>query len=140
MCPSTSLCLSARDGSEAVAGFFQTQATASEGFDFLPLAGLENEAQYRVKTRPQPLDLRRFGGLVNHILPFRVHPKGWLLHFSDKFVTLPDCVEEYVARGDVLQAGLKLNNQFLGSNYNDKTRLLGDFGSNLYLIDRLAQI
>ena len=130
----------ARDGSEAVAGFFQTQAAASEGFDFLPLAGLETAAQYRVKTRPQPLALHRFGGLVNHILPFRVHPDGWLLHLAGKFITLPDCVEEYTARGDVLQAGLKLNNQFLGSNYNDKTRLLGDFGSNLYLIDRLAQI
>jgi len=127
----------ARDGQEAVAGFFQTCAKASEGFDLLPLTGLDPTAEYEVKTRPQPLALKRFGGLVNHILPVRIHPEGWLLHWLGKLITLPDCVESYTARGDVLQAGLQLNTAFVGSHYNANTRLLGDFGSNLYLINKV---
>jgi len=32
-------------------------------------------------------------------------------------------------------AGIPLNNQFMGSYYNENTRLLGDCGSSLYIIE-----
>ena len=127
----------AADGSESVAGFFQTQCSASEGFDILPLAGLDPATQYSVRTKPQRLLIRRFGALINHILPFHLNPEGFLVRLVNKYYSLPDCVENYQARGDALQAGLKLNTQFAGSNYNAQTRLLGDSGSNLYLIQRI---
>jgi alpha-galactosidase len=53
-----------------------------------------------------------------------------------KLYPLPDCVERYECNGDMLNAGVRLNNQFIGCYYNPHIRLLGDFGSNLYLITK----
>jgi alpha-galactosidase len=128
--------VTARDGSEAVTGFFQTQAGASEGFDFLPLTGFDPCSRYSVNTRPQSLFIRQFGGLIKHILPVALNPDGFILRTVGKFYRLTDCVESYECRGDLLNAGLKLSNQFIGSYYNSKTRLLVDFGSNLYVITK----
>lgn len=126
-------------GSEAVAGFFQTQAQASEGYDFLPLAGFDPESLYSVRTRPQSLFIKQFGGLVKHILPVTLDPNGFVLRTVGRFYKLTDCVEEYKCHGDMLNFGLRLNNQFIGSYYNEHTRLLGDFGSNLYVITKINE-
>lgn len=123
-------------GSEAVAGFFQTQAAASEGYDILPLDGFEPNSLYSLRTRPQSLFIKRFGGLVKHILPLSLNPEGLILRTLGRFYRLTDCVESYECRGDMLNSGIRLNNQFIGSYYNEHTRLLGDFGSNLYVITR----
>ncbi len=126
----------APDGSEAVAGFFQTLTTASEGYDYLPLAGLDPDATYTVSTRPQSLFIKRFGGLVKHILPVSLNPDGIVLRTVGRFYCLTDCVESYECRGDMLGVGIRLNNQFVGSYYNEHTRLLSDFGSNLYVVKK----
>jgi alpha-galactosidase len=34
--------------------------------------------------------------------------------------------------------GLKLKQQFMGTWYNDQTRIMGDFGSQLYIIEKKA--
>lgn len=34
-------------------------------------------------------------------------------------------------------SGIKLNNQFLGTGYNDKLHMFGDFGSAIYAIEKL---
>ena len=128
--------VTARDGGEAIAGFFQTQGCASEGYDFLPLAGFDPEDRYSVSTRPQSLFIRQFGGLVKHIIPFALNPDGFILRTVNRFYRLTDCVESYECKGDMLNTGLRLNSQFIGSYYNQKTRLLGDFGSNLYVITK----
>jgi alpha-galactosidase len=126
----------AEDGNEAIAGFFQTLASPSESYDFLPLSGLDTNSAYTVKTYQQSLFLKTFGGLVKHIMPFSLNPDGFFLRMANKYYALTDCVEEYEGFGDMLMAGIKLNNQFMGSHYNNKTRLLGDFGSNLYVIEK----
>ena len=123
-----------QDAKSGISGFFQTQLTASEGFDRLKLMGLNSERKYRVKTRPQSLFIKRFGGLMKHIMPFALHPEGFLLRMANRHFCLTDCVEEYSGYGDALMGGIMLNNQFIGSYYNNKIRMLGDFGSNLYVI------
>lgn len=128
-------CMSA-DGSEAVAGFFQTQGDAAQGYDRLPLTGFDPDGRYTVRTCPQSLFIKRFGGLVKHIMPIELNPDGFVLRTAGRFYALTDCVETYECRGDMLNAGLRLANQFIGSHYNDRTRLLGDFGSNLYVITK----
>lgn len=127
----------ARDGSESVAGFFQTGVRAAEGADILPLAGLDPEARYEVATRPQRLPLRRFGILINHLLPFPLDPDSWLIRLAGRFYSLADCVERYTAGGDLLLAGLRLNTAFAGTGVNPEVRLLGDYDANLYDIRRL---
>ena len=104
--------------------------------DTLPLTGFDTAARYTVATRPQSLFIKQFGGLVKHILPVSLNPDGLVLRTVGRFYRLIDCVERYECHGDMLNAGLRLNNQFIGSYYNEHTRLLGDFGSNLYVITK----
>ncbi len=120
---------------QSIAGFYQTLLQSAESFDFLPLSGLMPNSTYRVKTYLQPLYLKRFGALINHLLPLRVHPNGLLMALLNRFYKMNDCVETYLGSGRLLMSGLKLNNQFMGTYYNSATRLLGDFGSYLYTID-----
>ena len=122
------------DGS--VAGFFQTLGHASEGNDILPLRGLDADAAYSMETKPQRILIERFGGLVKHLLPVELNPKGFLLRTANKLYALPDCVERYTATGRQLMTGVHLNNQFIGSGYNPHIRLLGDYGSSLYVLKR----
>ena len=125
-----------KDGEEALVGFFQTKAHAAPGYDRLPVAGLQKDARYMVETRPQGLRIKSFGALIHHILPFRIHPEGMFVRAADANYMLPDCVERYEGYGDALSSGIVLNNQFIGSHYNKHIRLLGDFGSNLYLVTK----
>jgi len=122
------------DNEEAVAGFFQILAGVSEGPDKLRIPGLDPRRRYRMSTRPQRLYLKRFGGLVKHVLPFPLNPEGVILLAANRCYALSDCVESYECNGDALAAGVMLNNQFMGGYFNEKTRILGDFGSNLYTI------
>jgi len=124
------------DSNTGISGFFQTQTTASEGFDRLRFMGLSPEKKYNVKTRPQRIYIKRFGGLVKHILPVTLDPNGVILRTANKHYSMTDCVESYNGYGKSLLGGLLLNNQFEGTNYNDKTRMLGDFGSNLYIVEK----
>ena len=121
----------------AITGFFQTQATASEGFDRLRLMGLDPARKYSISTRPQRLFIKRFGGLTKHILPVALDPEGTILRTINKHYSLTDCVETYQAYGEALMNGILLGNQYMGTGYNQQTRLLGDFGSNLYVTEEL---
>jgi len=126
-----------RDQNNSIAGSFQTLTQAAEGNDILPLSGLEDVKLYRMQTKPQRIFIRRFGGLVNHLLPFSINPNGFLFRWIDRLYSMQDCVETYSASGKTLMQGVHLHNQFVATGYNANIRLLGDFGSNLYSIDEV---
>ncbi len=54
-----------------------------------------------------------------------------------KLFCLDDCVERYEGYGKTLMDGVLLSNQFMGTHYNPNTRLLGDYGSSLYVVKRM---
>ncbi|MCL2820619.1 MAG: alpha-galactosidase [Oscillospiraceae bacterium] len=123
---------------KGISGFFQTQTTASEGFDRMKFMGLKDAQKYSVKTRTQRLFIKRFGGLVKHILPVALDPNGIVLRTANKHYSMNDCVETYTGYGKSLMSGVLLNNQFEGTNYNENTRMLGDYGSNLYILEAVS--
>jgi alpha-galactosidase len=123
-----------QDATNGISGLFKMQVNAGEGFERLRLMGLQSGRSYSVTTRPQSLFIKRFGGLVKHILPVALHPEGFILRKADRYFCLKDCVEEYTGYGGALMDGILLNNQFIGTYYNSKIRMLGDFGSNLYIV------
>jgi alpha-galactosidase len=127
----------AEDGRESIAGYYQTWQRAAEGCDLLPLTGLDPRQTYRLSTRPLRLELERFGGLINHMLPVQIKPDNPLLRLTGKFYTLPDSAESYTATGRQLQVGVMLNTHYSGTGYNSNVRMLGDFGSHMYLIEAI---
>ncbi len=125
---------------KAISGFFQTLTQAAEGSDWLTVKGLEPETMYQVQTKEQYLYIKRFGGLIKHVAPVDLNPNGVILREVNKRFTMHDGVEEYVVPGRALEMGLWLNNQFIGTGYDTKLRLLGDFGSQLYVIQKESSV
>ncbi|MDR1711738.1 MAG: alpha-galactosidase [Propionibacteriaceae bacterium] len=123
---------------EVIVGVFQTLATAAEGLDRLVVPGMDPATEYRLRTREQSVFLSRFGELIKHI-GIRLNPEGMAMTAVNKVYRLTDAVEDYRVFGAALGNGVPLANQFMGTGYNDRVRMLGDFGSNLYLITPTAQ-
>lgn len=125
-----------RDGDKAVTGLFQQVARTADGHTILKVSGLDESKMYVVRTNPQRLFIKRFGGLVKHILPVELDPDGFIMRMANRYYALEDCVEEYEGDGALLAQGILLNNQFMGSYYNQQTELLGDFCSYLFVTVR----
>ncbi|NLJ89760.1 MAG: alpha-galactosidase, partial [Clostridiales bacterium] len=125
-----------RDKETALTGFFQTLTKAAESSDRLRVVGLK-EGVYFLATRPQKLYIKRFGNLTKHILPVELDPEGVVLRTANKHFSLTDCIEEYICSDKALNFGIPLNDQFIGTGYNEHIRVLGDFGSNMYVTRRL---
>ena len=128
--------VSSPDGKTHICGHFQTQCKASEGFSELPVTGLEPNARYRLSCKKQSIFIKRLGGLVKHVMPIELDPNGFILRTANKLYAMPDGAEEYEADGAVLMEGVMLNDQFMGTGYNDKLHMLGDFGSAVYVIEK----
>ena len=127
---------SSKDGKEHIVGHFQKLCTASEGYDFLSVHGLEPKARYHLVCKKQSLFIKRLGGLVKHVAPVELHPDGFILRTANKMFTMPDGAEDFTASGAALMSGVGLNNQFLGTGYNGRLHMFGDFGSALYTIKK----
>ena len=128
--------ISSPDGKTHVCGHFQTQCKASEGYDEMPVTNLEKDAEYVLSAKEQSLFIKRLGGLVKHVSPVELDPNGFILRTANKLYAMNDGTEEYEADGATLMAGVKLNNQFLGTGYNEKLHMLGDFGSTLFTVKK----
>ena len=128
--------VSSPDGKEHIIGHFQKLCHASEGYDELPVKRLSADKKYHLYCKKQSIFLKSLGGLVKHVSPVELDPEGFILRTANKLITMPDGREDYVATGATLMAGVKLNNQFLGTGYNSKLHMLGDFGSCLFVIEK----
>lgn len=122
------------DKETALTGFFQTLATAAESSDKLRVIGLK-KGRFTLRTRSQRLYTRRFGGLIKHVMPVELNPDGVIMRTANRHYSLKDCVEAYTCSSEALAAGIPLCEQFIGTGYHESVRMLGDFGSNMYIIE-----
>lgn len=125
---------------ETIVGKFQTLAEAAPPQDRLQVLGLSPQARYRVVARPQRVMIERFGELVKHVFPRKINPNGLIFHTAAKHYALQDQTQEVEASGTLLDYGLWLHSQFLGTGYDPGLRLWGDFGSTLYLVTPLTPL
>ena len=126
------------DGGEAMVGEYLRLLVPNSERPPLRLALLDPGALYEMETRPQVVDVRTFGGLINHILPVRVNAGGHLMHaVADRYM-LPCETERYTAYGDLLMyAGVRQKQAFTGTGYNENVRLMPDFSSRMYYLRRV---
>ena len=123
------------DGNKTFAGLYQKYKIACPGRDRLDVPGLEPDKIYSVESRQQYHRVRRFGGLLKHILPVHLNAEGFIIRMADRYYGMKDGRESYVASGAMLSEGINLAMQYEGSGYDTNLRILGDFGSNLYKIE-----
>jgi alpha-galactosidase len=99
--------------------------------------GLEEEALYHYETRKESIPLTRFGNLINYVLPFHINPDGTLIAAVSKRRNMTTEKEVGIASGSVLgDMGCVLAQEWSGVGYDDRVRLMGDFGARLYLIKK----
>ena len=122
------------DGEKTFASLYQKTKEACPGRDRLDVPGLDADKIYTVESRDQYHKVSRFGGRIKHILPIRLRTEGIILRNVNKFYGMKDGKENYVASGAMLCEGINLAMQYEGSGYDPNLRVLGDYGSNIYLI------
>ncbi len=122
---------------EIIAGLFQRRTCAAPYRDRLSVPSADPNKEYTVECIKQNLRIKTFGSLINHISPVKLKADGLIIRTVDKNFSLTDGHEFYSCYGDALNFGINLEMQYEGTGYNDKIRLLGDYGSNLYLIKEI---
>ncbi len=124
---------------EAALGIFYRLTHAAPPLDELRITGLEPGARYTLQARHQNLRVSDFGSLVNYISPFRVNPRSLLMSAVDARYAMGDCKEKLEASGAAIACGVRLNNRFLGTGYNENLRMQADFGSAIYRAERVVR-
>lgn len=124
-------------GGISLAAVFRGLVHAAPGYEVLRLKGLDKEAEYKFSTFAQKLRVGQFGNLVKHVVPVNLNPNGMILRTADRHVSLPDGAQELRAGGGALMAGVRLLPLFRGTGYDAKQRTLNDFGSELFVIEKV---
>ena len=127
------------DGNVTLAGVFHGLTPAAPGYEQLRVPGLEKDACYRVNSLSQAIRIGQFGSLLKHVAPVNIDPNGALLRIADRHFTLPGGEEELTASGAALMSGILLRPQFRGTGYDKNQRTQGDFGSDIYIIEKTAK-
>ena len=124
-------------GDECIAGIYNLDYHTSPARDTLRVLGTEKDATYTVQTVEQRLKISRFGSLIKHVFPITLKADGAILRFVNRHFSMKDGVESYTVSGAGLSNGIPLAMQYSGTGYHTALRLLGDWASNLYLIQKV---
>ena len=122
-----------------LAGVFHGLVHAAPGYEQLRVPGLEKDARYRVRSLEQTLRVGQFGSLLKHVAPVNIDPNGQLLRLADRHITLPGGSEDWTVSGSALGSGILLRPQFRGTGYDKNQRTQGDFGSDIYIIEKITE-
>jgi alpha-galactosidase len=132
------LMVTSDDKKEAILGLFQILQEPNAEFQKISLPMLDKNKTYRIIKRDQYFNLETFGYLVKHALPIKLNAKGLLFHLLKNRYLFKTEDEDLIINGDVLvENGFIPKQKFIGTGYNDKIRLMGDFGSRLYYISEV---
>ncbi len=90
---------------------------------------------YLIETRKQSINIKLFGDLINHVLPFKIKGDGIIHNFLGNRFDITSEEETYIADACAINSGkVKLKQNFVGSGYHKDIKLLTDFDSRLYHI------
>lgn len=126
------------DKQHAVVNLTNTVAQTIPKQEILRVPNLIEDANYSFETRQQTFNIKAFGGLINQVAPVHLKENGKIVELIDKHYPLKGEVEKYVLTGEMLaKCGVKLNQEWSSTGYDGTTRVMFDFGSRLYSIDKV---
>jgi alpha-galactosidase len=115
----------------------QHRIAAGKWEDYIRFHGLEENAEYRVYSKGYNHSLLRFGTLANMVSPIHLKEDRGLIKLLAKFVSMKEQGLEYNVKGELLNSfGVGLRPSYIGTGFNDKTKLFGDFDTRLIIIDQ----
>ncbi len=125
-----------KDGETALTMLLQQENQPNAPALRLLAKGLTGKNVYRLSVRPAAVELGDFGSLVNMISPVCVRPGSLTEKAAAKMVRLPGEKETVTASGDLLvKRGVWLKQGFSGTGYDGQTRVMGDCGSRMYILE-----
>jgi len=127
------------DGNVTLAGVFHKLVHAAPPYEQLRLTGLDKDARYSVTSLFQAIRVGQFGSLLKHVAPVNIDPNGQLLRLADRHITLPYGEETMTVSGAALMSGILLRPLFRGTGYDQNQRTHGDFGSDIYLVEKIPE-
>lgn len=119
---------------EAISTKYRRLVHAVPMFDVLYVYGLDKDKEYQINSKPYLHNLKMFGNLINFVSPIKVNSDNVVVGAITQFKGMEASIQEYSASGKALEYGIKLNNLFLGTGYNDNIRIPLDYGSDMYEI------
>lgn len=130
--------VTSEDKSEIIILDFRARSIPNPPLEKLKIPIVEENSFYELFNRPQKFDLNMFGDLVNHYLPTNII-KGKAADEISKLLQLNIEITHHRVYGEFLKnAGLILNQEYGGTGYSHEvTRVLGDYGSRLYVLKKL---
>ncbi len=123
----------------AVALLYKRYAEPNQSYDILYASDLIEDAVYRVRVRSIKVKVKTFGNLINQISPVYIKEDGVMQALIGKAYAMDGETEEYTVNGATLMyAGIRLAGRFIGTGLNEGTRVMGDYSSRLYSIDKIG--
>ena len=102
--------------------------------------GLDESTVYRFTNVPRPVDVKRFGTLVNAIAPFHIRQDSLIHDVVARVVKMPGETEDVKTSGALLMhAGVKLAPAFAATGYDERVRFYPDFFSRLYFMEAVEE-
>lgn len=124
-------------GDEALVGQYKRLASMTPEEGRLIVKGLEKDAEYSYASRQEGLSLHKFGNLINYVSPVHLSPDGALLTLIANRHEMKSEIDSGMLVGSAFStSGAILSEEWMGLGYNEKTRLLGDFGARIYYIKK----
>ena len=125
------------DKSKAVLMYYQDKQVPHPNDDILKTFKLSEDTYYKVSARKQKINIKSFGNLINHVTPIEIKNEGMIQHFISKVYSYETEKEEFFAYGDMLnEIGFMPKEQFSGCGFNENVRLMGDYSSRLFIIEK----
>ncbi len=126
-----------KEGKALVSTFYSVNNLNGER-EYLSAKGLEDLALYRVRDREEALPISSFGYLVNYLSPIHLNEEGFALLALSKRKSLANEKFDQVVSGKLLSAKqLPLSERWKGTGLNGDTRVLFDFGTRVYTIEKI---
>ena len=122
------------DGDTTMAAIYNLKYYTTPPRDILRILNAKSGKRYSVNSRKQALKIGRFGSLIKHVSPVSINSEGAIMRFVNRHFAMTDGQESYECSGETLQNGISLSMQYSGTGYNETVRLLGDWGSTLYIV------
>ncbi len=124
----------------AVALLLQELITPNTQTQRLVARGLDAQTKYKFYNRPEHVNVKLFGSLINTVAPIHIKQDSLLHNVIAKRVKMDGETDAYTASGEqLMRSGVALSPMFGGTGFNDKVRVFPDFAARLYFMEALEE-